>query len=300
MITPWGRKAKLSLIGAALLLPQLAYAGSFNIGSVSTSPIEETRKFSPFARYVAGQLQSAGVDQGKVVVAEGIAAMSALMRTRQVDLYIDSLFPSLAISRLAGSKFLLRRWKKGSSDYQAVIFARKDSGIARLEDLKGKMVAFEEPFSTTGYFFPKLKLMKAKFRVTPKGQSSDSVRPDEVGYVFSRGDTNTVFWVLNGAVAAGALDSDKYTQFAKNLGNLRVLHETDFLPRQIVSYRADLPETLVKKVREVLINMSQSDEGVKVLRDFENTAKFDAIPAQIFHRAAKWNPYIDAELQLQR
>jgi phosphonate transport system substrate-binding protein len=288
------------LVAALLFFPVLARAGSFNVGSISTSPVAETRKFSSFARYLARQLQLKEVDQQKVVVAESIPAMAALMETKQVDFYIDSLFPSLAVSRLSGSRLFLRRWKLASSDYRAIIFTRKDSGIARLDDLKGKIIAFEEPFSSTGYFFPKVDLLKAKLRLVPKRQSSDLVRADEVGYVFSRGDTNTVYSVLNGTVSAGAIDSEKYLRFAKNLDGFRVLHETEWFPRQIVSHRAGLPDKLVHKVKEILLAMPQSEEGAKVLRDFENTTKFDEIPTQVLDRAARLKNYLDAELQMQR
>jgi phosphonate transport system substrate-binding protein len=262
--------------------------------------VGETKKFWPLASYLAQQLHSEGIDQGKVVVAESIPAMSSLLQTRQVDLYIDSLFPSLAVSRLSGSKLLLRRWKTGKSEYRSVIFTRKDSAIARLEDLKGKVIAFEEPFSSTGYFFPKVDLLKKGLRLAPKKQGSEPVKTDEVGYIFSHGDTNTIFLVLNGAVAAGAVDDQKYFMFAKNRDSFRIVHETASFPRQLVGYRADFPAKLVTRVKEVLLNMHQSEEGGKVLRDFESTTKFDEIPVQAIDLMAGLKKYIDAELKLQR
>ena len=290
----------MSFVAAVLLLSQLACAGSFNVGSISTSPVGETKKFFPLASYLAQQLQSEGIDQGKVVVAESIPAMSTLLQSRQVDLYIDSLFPSFAVSRLSGSKLLLRRWKMANSEYRSVIFTRKDSGIARLADLNGKVIAFEEPFSSSGYFFPKVDLLKMKFRLAPKRQGSEHVKTDEVGYIFSHGDSNTILWVLNGVVAAGAIDDQKYLMLAKNHDSLRIIHETVSFPRQIVSHRADLPANLVTRVGEVLINMQQSEEGGKVLRAFENTTKFDEIPVRAIDLMAGLRKYVDAELKLQR
>jgi len=292
-----GPRRWAALFAAVLFLPQIACAGALSVGSISGAPVAEIRKFSPFARYLARQLRSEGIDQEKVLVAESIPAMAALIQAKQVDLYIDSPFPTLAVSRLTGSKLLLKRWKNGSAEYQAILFARKDSAIARLEELKGKMIAFEDPYSSTGYFFPKIALLKRNLRLAAKRESSEPVRADEVGYVFSRGDTNTVFWVLNGAVSAGAIDGDKYLRFAKNLGNLKILHETEFFPRQIVSYRADLSEKLVKKIKEVLLHMPRSEEGARVLRDFENTTQFDEIPPKTLALLAKLTPYLEAELQ---
>jgi len=300
MTSAWRLGKKLLSVAALLLLPQLACAGSFKLGSISTNPVEESKKFSPLASYLARQLQSEGIDHGKVVVAESIPAMSALLKAQRIDLYIDSLFPSLAVSRLSGSKLLLRRWKRGKSEYQSIIFTRKDSGIARLEDLKGKVIAFEEPFSSSGYFLPKLDLLKKGFRLAPKRQGSEPVKADEVGYIFSHGDTNTLFWVLNGMVAAGAVDDQKYFMFARNRDSFRIVHESASFPRQLVSFRADFPTKLLARVKELLLDMHQSEEGEKALRDFESTTKFDEIPVQVIDRMEGLKTYIDAELKLQR
>jgi len=300
MIIPWGLGNKLSFVAAVLLLPQLAYAGPFKLGSVSIDPVSESRKFSPLAIYLARQLRSDGIDEGQVVVATSIPGMSSFMQTGQVDLYIDSFFPSVAVSRLSGSKLLLRRWKMGKSEYQSVIFTRKDSGIARLKDLKGKVIAFEEPFSSAGYFFPKIDLVEKGFRLAPMVQSKEPLKSDEVGYIFSHGDTNTIYMVLNGVVAAGATDDHKYRMIAKNLASLKSIHESVSYPRQIVSYREDLPARLVTRVKEVMLNMHQTQEGRRVLQDFESTTKFEEIPVRDLDYFAGLRKHVDAELKLQR
>lgn len=300
MIHQWGLGNKLLFVAAVLLLPQLAGAGSFKLGSISISPLAETRKFWPLAAYLERQLQSEGIDEGKVVVAESIPAMSSFLQTRQVDLYIDSFFPSLAVSRLCGSKLMLRRWKMGKSEYQSVIFTRKDSGIARLKDLRGKVIAFEAPFASSSYFFPKMVLLEKGLRLALKRQGIDPVKSDEVGYIFSHSDSQTIFWVLNGVVAAGATDDQKYLAMAKNLDSLKIVHETVSFPRQIVSHRADLPAKLVTKVKEVLMNMHQTAEGRQVLQAFESTTKFDEIPVRDIELMAGLKKLVDAELKLQR
>jgi len=291
---------KLSFIAAVLLLPQLAFAASIKLGSINASPVAESRRFWPFATYLARQLQSEGIDEAKVVVAETIPAMSSFLQSRDADFYIDGFYPSLAVSRLSGSKLLVRRWKMKKSDYRSFIFTRKDSGIARLEDLKGKVIAFDEPYSSSGYFFPKIDLLEKGLRLTLKIQGSDPVKSDEVGYIFGHGDSNTILLVANKAVAAGATDDQKYLTLAKNLESLKIVHETVSFPRQIVSYRADLPANLVTKVKEVLLNMHQTNEGRQVLQAFESTTKFDEIPARDIDFAAGVRKHIDAELKLLR
>jgi len=166
-----------------------------------------------------------------------------------------------------------------------------------LEHLGGKVIAFDEPFSSSGYFVPKVELLKIAFLVLPDRLGGGPVKGDEVRYVFSRGETNTIYMVANGEVAAGAVDDQKYQAAARNLDSLKILHETASFPRQIVSHRADFPVKLLTKIKSVLLNMTQTDEGRKVLREFDNTTKFDEISAPVHDLMLGLKKYVEAELK---
>jgi phosphonate transport system substrate-binding protein len=299
MIDRWRLRNKCSLVAVILLLPRLACAGPLTLGFITASPMQESKKFSLLASYLARQLQSEGIGKGNVVAANSIEAMSSLLRMGQADIFIDGFFPAMAVSRLSGSKLLLRRWKNGGSDSKSVIFTRKDSRIAILEHLGGKVIAFDEPFSSFGYFVPKVELLKITFMVLPNRPGSGRVKGDEVRYIFSGGDTNTIYKVANGEVAAGAVADQRYHALVKNLAGLTILHETASAPRQLVSHRADLPVTLVTKIKNVLLNMPRTGEGREVLREFDNTTKFDEIPAPVHDLLTGLKKYVEAELKPQ-
>jgi len=299
MIYRWRLGNKCSLVAVIVLLPRLAFSGPLTLGFISSSPVEEIKRFSPLASYLARQLRSGGIGEGNVVAANSIEAMSSLLRLSQADIYIGGFFPTMAVSRLSGSKLLLRRWKDGGSDSKTVIFTRKDSRIAILEHLGGKVIAFDEPFSSSGYFIPKVELLKITFMVLPDRPGVGSVKGDEVRYVFCRGDTNTIYKVANGEVAAGAVADERYHALTKNLDGLKILHETASFPRQLVSYRADLPFTLVTKIKNILLHMPQTEEGRKILREFDNTTKFDEIPAPVHDLMMGLKKYVEAEIKPQ-
>ena len=290
----------LFFLGAILLLPRVAGTKPLHVGSVSPEVGNEIKKFTPLASYLAQALQSEGIDQGKVVVARSIPEMAHLLKQGKIDLYVDSPYPALAVSRLSGSKLFLRRWKKGIAEYRSVIFARADSGVSRLEELKGKLIAFEEEFSTSGYFVPKLVMMQQGLKLVAKKNVADPVAPDEVGYVFSLDDENAMIWVVRGKVAASVMDNQTYVRQAlPHLKNLKVVYQTFSFPRHVVSHRADLPTHLVAKIKETLIQMDQSDQGKKTLEKFERTTKFDEIPEQGIAPLLKAGKWIDAELGLK-
>jgi len=281
----------------SFLAPVPAVARPLTVATIGENAADEIKKFWPFPRYLAKELQSAGIDEGKVVIAKDMAQMAAFLREGKVDLYIDSPFPAIAVSQLSGAKFLARRWKKGVGEYHSAIFTRKDSGINRLEDLKGKFIAFEEPYSSSGYFLPKMSLVQAGVKLANKKAATDPVGADEVGYLFTADDTNTMWWVVKGKVAAGAMDNQSYTNEAKgDIDQLKILHKTMSIPRQIVSYRGDLAESLAGAIKQALLRMDQSADGKKILQEFERTTKFDDLSQQALAPLVQFHKSIAAEV----
>ncbi|QAX32166.1 phosphate/phosphite/phosphonate ABC transporter substrate-binding protein (plasmid) [Leisingera sp. NJS204] len=263
-----------------LLTGQTAAARMLVIGTISDEPVKETRTFLPFARHLAAQLQDQGITGASVTIARDISEMSDLLRTGAVDIYIDSPLVSLAVRAECGSRLLARRWKKGIAQYQSVIFARQDSGIQALADLKGKVVAFEEPFSSSGYILPRLAIGD---QIVPLAALPNlrAERPDSgTAYVFSGDDGNTLEWVLRGLVDAGAMSLRGLKMHAGgDFEDLSILLETNAIPRHVVSVSPDASAAFSQTLLAVLTGMDQSGPGRNVLQDFEGTTKFDAIPA---------------------
>lgn len=291
--TAWG----LALLTLVLLPPQVAWARPIVVGTVSQEPSNVARNFLPLAAYLAKALQAEGIDRGEVAVGGSMERMAALIRDGAVDLYIDSPFPSLVVRQLSRSQFLLRRWKKGLAEYRSLIFTRADAAIRRLEDLQGKRIALEEPYSTTGYLLPKAALVEKGLKLAPKTDHGVPVGTDEVGSLFTYDDQSTVVWVLRGKTDAGAIDQQGYELYAKaSLHHLSVLYESPWLPRQIVSIRPDLPPALIARIRALLLAMDKSGDGRRALLEFQRTTRFDELPEASLAPLLRLQPLIDAEI----
>ena len=88
-----------------------------------------------------------------------------------------------------------------SYGYYSIGFARKDSGITSLEDMQGKVFAFGDPNSTSGYLIPSIEIPQQI------GASMDS--GDYFGEVkFTGGHEQTIVAVANGDVDAGVTWAD--------------------------------------------------------------------------------------------
>ncbi len=86
----------------------------------------------------------------------------------------------------------------GSTGYYSIGFARKDSGIASMDDAKGKIFAFADPNSTSGYLVPAAEL--ATQYGTLQGYFSE--------VKMSGGHEQTIVGVANGDFAAGVAWAD--------------------------------------------------------------------------------------------
>ena len=137
------------------------------ISSVHQKEIET--HFADFIDYVAKKLSAGGDVKAKVVVAPNVVSLVKMLEQKEVDFYLESPYPTYIINNVHGAgKLLLRRWKSGMSEYRSLIFTKKDSSLSRLQDLRGKIVAFEDPESTSGYFLPKFFLQRNGFKLVEK------------------------------------------------------------------------------------------------------------------------------------
>ena len=266
---------------AAAQTPGKIEARTITLGMVSeTDQKEIERHFQNFIRYVAAKVSSASKLEGKVVMARTQSRLANLLTAKQVDFYMESPYPTYLINSVYGAgKLLLRRWKGGMADYHALIFTNKHGDTKRLEDLRGKLIAFEDPESTSGHFLPKLFLTKKGFKLSQKSQIEANVSREEVGYIFAQTQAKLVDLVLTKKVAAGAFSNDDYaTLDGSKKSEITILAETASLPRHLVSVRKDLPPALARGLENTLLSMHQDPEGRLILQKTDGTTKFDALP----------------------
>jgi phosphonate transport system substrate-binding protein len=261
--------------------PGKVEAKTITLGIVAPMNQKEVEEhFRDFVSYVARKLSSAPAIEGRIVVAPTQSGLANLLTEQKVDFYMESPYPTYLINNVYGAgKLLLRRWKGGMAEYHAVIFTKKNSETRRLEDLRGKIIAFEDPGSTSGHFLPKFFLSRRGFKLSEKTRIEPNVSPGEVGYIFVYSRDKIVDLVLIKSVAAGAFSNDDYaTLDERKKSDITILAETDRLPRHLLSIRRDLAPVLVDRLEKLLLSMHQDPEGRLILQRTDGTTKFDALP----------------------
>ncbi len=154
----------------------------------------------------------------------------------------------------------------GSKGYYSIMVARKDSGIAKLADLKGKKLGFADPDSTSGYLVPLVSLPKDIGMPVKEFFS-------ETG--FGGGHENLVLEVLKGTFDAGTTFGSGVGDFKTgytsgnlkkmvdkgilNMDDLVELWRSPMIPNGPLVVRTSLNDDMKAKFKQFMLDLPKSD-----------------------------------------
>lgn len=155
----------------------------------------------------------------------------------------------------------------GSTGYYSIGFARKDADITSMDDAKGKVFAFADPNSTSGYLVPAAELT-AKYG--DLAQYFSEVK-------FSGGHEQTIVGVAHGDFAAGVSWADGLGDWADgytsgafhkaaaaglvDMNELVEIWRSVLIPNGPFVVRTALPQDVKDKVVKLLADMSETDHA---------------------------------------
>ena len=160
---------------------------------------------------------------------------------------------------------LTKQNTNGSTGYYSIGFTRKDTGITSIDDAKGKIFAFAEPNSTSGYLVPAAELT-AKY-----GKLEDFFSEVKM----SGGHEQTIVGVANGDFDAGVswadgngnwedgYDSGAFRKAADaglvDMNNLVEIWRSGLIPEGPMVVRKALPQDVKDKVTAITADLWETD-----------------------------------------
>jgi phosphonate transport system substrate-binding protein len=230
-------------------------------------PAEDAQQVMQNAQPIVDILQKElGMEIQPFVAADYTGVVEAL-RVNKLDVAFLTPASYVLAKNEANVKVVLKSERKGIASYYATIITRADSGIQKLDDLRGKTFAFGDALSTTGNIFPR-KMFKER--------GIDPVR-DFKQILYSGGHDATVLAVLNGKVDAGATyanspDSDdtawmRYLKDPEDMKKIRAIAFSEPIPADNLVISGNLDEAIAKRVEEIFLQLSRDPKGKQMMRD---------------------------------
>ncbi|GAA4866940.1 phosphate/phosphite/phosphonate ABC transporter substrate-binding protein [Luteimonas vadosa] len=275
------RAVLLAMLVAAAVLP-VAHGSEEDhvlvLGRISDDPNAHYRQLKPLLDYVVPRMADVGIREGRILMARDRKQMDSYLRRGRVDWVTETAASGMQLQMGAGAEPLLVTERSGVSRYRTVFFARTDSGIASLEDLKGRSVAFQNPNSTSAYYMPALTLIERGLPMEILLSPRDRPVADSVGYLFARSELNISTWVHKRLVDAGAMSNLDWRspQRVPDLyrRDMMVFHETPEYPRALEMVRGDLAPAIKARLREVLIAAADDPDASEAMLRFFKTTRF--------------------------
>lgn len=256
--------AVLSL-GSFAAFAQTAQPGVLRVTAIpDESPTELARKFAPLGAYLEKKL---GLKVEWTPVTDYAAAVETLVN-KKIDLAWFGGFTFVQANVRSGGKMNPLVQREEDEKFRSVFITDARSGIAKLEDLKGKTLSFGSQSSTSGHLMPRSFLLAAK------------INPDvDLKRVsFSGAHDATVAAVQSGKVDAGALNISVWEKLVAekkvDTNVVKVFYTTPPYYDYNWTVHADMPAELRNKIQKAFLDLDASTPEGKEILALQRATKF--------------------------
>jgi len=202
----------------------------------------------------------------RVTVASDYAAVIEALRNRTADLAFVHPGGYVLASREAKAVIVARNLWHGKSSFTSRIYVRKNSGVAALEDLRGKTIAFIDPASSSGYIYPMVLLIE---RGLVKNRDPKTFFRE---VVFAGSHDAGMRALLNGhvdALASFDMAREQYLTDPAERERIVYVAETPSIPEAGIAARGGLDPAVFAKVRAALLQIRAPAHAALLKRLYE-------------------------------
>jgi len=176
----------------------------------------------------------------------------------------------IAVILLANQKFdaevALTVVRKGFDKYRGQFITRSDSNINTLEDIGGKIIAYTDAASTSGYIYPSALLIEKG--IQPEKYFFAGGHPQAVLAVYSgKADVGCAFWTPVNEEDAHDARSTVIETHPDVMEKIKIIGFTEWIPNATVTFRKDFPPEMKEKIVEALLEFANDDKDRETLKD---------------------------------
>jgi len=202
----------------------------------------------------------------KVAVPTSYAAVIEALGTYQADIAWLPTYAYVLAKQKYDAEVKLMTVRNGLNKYRGQFVVRAESDIKTLEDIKGKIVAYTDAASTSGYIYPSAILKQRG--ISPKDHVFAGGHPQAILAVYSgRADVACTYWSPENAEGKPMDAREKLAGTHPDIfAKIRILDFTDWIPNDTVTFRKGLPPELDSRVADALFHFAESEAGKATLK----------------------------------
>lgn len=203
----------------------------------------------------------------KVAVPTSYAAVIEAMGTKEADIAWLATYAYILAHEKYGAEVKLSTVRNGLDKYRGQFVARANSKIKRIEDIEGKIIAFTDAASTSGFIYPSAILQSRGIK--PKDYFFAGGHPQAILAVYSgRADVACTFW--------SPPDQDDVPQDARLklidthpdvFEKISIVGYSDWIPNDTVTMRKGFPQKLQDEIISALLEYVATPEGKKTMKE---------------------------------
>ena len=190
----------------------------------------------------------------------------------------------MAHEQIGAIPLLLEVYHSGNPTYHSSIWVRRDGSAEKLEDLKGKTIAFADQVDMSGHLLPRDVFSRAGLLRgnRPEGEFFKQV-------YFAGGDEQAIRAVLNGFVEAAGISQYAYLLLRPEERELvKTIADSIESPAHLIMARKGLSMEIREKLKEALLALDWKKPADKVILDkLYGVRGFSTVSLSDFSEVAK-------------
>ena len=197
----------------------------------------------------------------KSYLATDYTAIIEAIGSGKVDMAFLPPFAYVVAHDRYGAEVLVKAKRYGKEYYRGQFTVSAESGVDSIQQLKGKVWAYPDASSSSGYLFPKYKMLK--MGIDPDTFFSEKIQTGS--------HDNAILAVYNGEADLATTFEGAENRLVKDYPDikkkLKIIGYTDNIPNDGLVVRKGLDPDMKEKIKEAFLSLNEDSTAMKILKE---------------------------------